>query len=319
MLRQLLAILADGHFHSGEALGQALGVTRAAVWKQLKKLEELNIPLSSVKGKGYRLADAIELLDEDSIRVQLKHPIDCLDVLLNTQSTNSYLLEKAPDHMGKRYVVLAEKQEQGRGRRGRTWVSPFGKNIHLSLLWSFSGGLASLEGLSLVIAIAVERTLVKVGIRGAQLKWPNDVYIDGKKVAGILLEVSGEYSGFCQVVIGIGLNVHLSAQDAEQIEQPWAQLSDYLPYGIDRNQLVSTLIDELVSVIEVFEKKGFVPFKEYWLARDAFMGQEVDLILPMKTRSGLANGVNDKGEFLLAHESGIDSVNAGEVSLRLKQ
>jgi BirA family biotin operon repressor/biotin-[acetyl-CoA-carboxylase] ligase len=317
MLRNLLAILADGHFHSGETLGSQLGVTRAAVWKQLKKLESLNIPLSSVKGKGYRLSDAIELLDQSLILEKIDGRLDCLEVLLNTESTNSYLLNKASDHMGKRYAVLAEKQESGRGRRGRTWVSPFGKNIYLSMLWSFSGGIASLEGLSLVIAIAVERALTELGVDDAKLKWPNDVYLDNKKLSGILLEVSGEYSGHCQVVIGIGLNIKLSAYDTKSIDQPWAQLSEHLG-DVDRNTIAATMINHLIKAIEQFDKFGFESFKDYWTERDAFLNQEVDLILPHFTRSGIAKGVNGKGELLLQTETGLESVSAGELSLRLK-
>lgn len=317
MLRNLLEILADGNFHSGEELGNQLGVTRAAVWKQLKKLEALNIPLSSVKGKGYRLSDAIQLLDEEVIKRNVSGRLDCLEVLLNTESTNSYLLEKASDHMGKRYAVLAEKQEGGRGRRGRTWVSPFGKNIYLSMLWSFGGGIGSLEGLSLVIAIAVERALTELGVDDTRLKWPNDVYLNNKKLAGILLEVSGEYSGYCQVVIGIGLNVNLSEFDAESIDQPWAQLSEHLK-DTDRNTIASVLIDNLIKAIEEFDKQGFESFKDYWTERDAFLNKEVDLILPNLTRSGIAKGVNGKGELLLETEKGLESINAGELSLRLK-
>jgi BirA family biotin operon repressor/biotin-[acetyl-CoA-carboxylase] ligase len=317
MLRNLLQILSDGNFHSGEELGTQLGVTRAAVWKQLKKLEALNIPLSSVKGKGYRLSDAIQLLDEDVIKNNVSGRLDCLEVLLNTESTNSYLLDKASDHMGKRYAVLSEKQESGRGRRGRTWVSPFGKNIYLSMLWSFGGGIGSLEGLSLVIAIAVERALTELGVDDAKLKWPNDVYLNNKKLAGILLEVSGEYSGFCQVVIGIGLNVNLSEFDAENIDQPWAQLSEHLK-DADRNLIASALIENLIKAIEEFDKHGFASFKEYWTERDAFLNKEVDLILPNLTRSGISKGVNGKGELLLQTEMGLETINAGELSLRLK-
>jgi BirA family biotin operon repressor/biotin-[acetyl-CoA-carboxylase] ligase len=317
MLRNLLAILADGDFHSGEELGAQLGVTRAAVWKQLKKLESLNIPLSSVKGKGYRLSDAIELLDQPIILSKIEGRLDCLEVLLNTESTNSYLLDKASDHMGKRYAVLAEKQESGRGRRGRIWVSPFGKNIYLSMLWSFSGGIGSLEGLSLVIAIAVERALAELGVSDAKLKWPNDVYLNNKKLAGILLEVSGEYSGHCQVVIGIGLNIKLSAYDAESIDQPWAQLSEHLG-DVDRNTIAATMINNLIKAIEQFDKQGFESFKGYWTERDAFLNKEVDLILPRDTRSGIAKGVNSKGELLLLTDKGLESINAGELSLRLK-
>ena len=317
MLRDLLKILADGGFHSGEELGAQLGVTRAAVWKQLKKLESLNIPLSSVKGKGYRLSDAIQLLDEEEIKEKVEGRLDCLDVLLNTESTNSYLLEHASDHMGKRYAVLAEKQESGRGRRGRTWVSPFGKNIYLSMLWSFSGGIGSLEGLSLVIAIAVEKALSELGVDSAKLKWPNDIYLNNKKLAGILLEVSGEYSGHCQVVIGIGLNIKLSDYDAESIDQPWAQLSEHLN-NTDRNTISAALISNLIRAIEQFEKTGFKMFKDYWTERDAFLDQEVDLILPNLVRSGICKGVNAKGELLLSTEKGLETINAGEISLRLK-
>jgi len=317
MLRNLLQILSDGDFHSGEELGTQLGVTRAAVWKQLKKLEALNIPLSSVKGKGYRLSDAIQLLDEEVIKNNVTGRLDCLEVLLNTESTNSYLLEKASDHMGKRYAVLAEKQESGRGRRGRTWVSPFGKNIYLSMLWSFGGGIGSLEGLSLVIAIAVERALTELGVDDAKLKWPNDVYLNNKKLAGILLEVSGEYSGYCQVVIGIGLNVNLSEFDAKNIDQPWAQLSEHLK-NTDRNTIAAVMINHLIKAIEEFDKNGFAAFKHYWVERDAFINREVDLILPNLTRSGVARGVNGKGELLLETGKGLESINAGELSLRLK-
>jgi BirA family biotin operon repressor/biotin-[acetyl-CoA-carboxylase] ligase len=317
MLRKLLQILSDGNFHSGEELGTQLGVTRAAVWKQLKKLESLNIPLSSVKGKGYRLSDAIQLLDEAIIKDNISGRLDCLDVLLNTESTNSYLLDKASDHMGKRYAVLAEKQESGRGRRGRTWVSPFGKNIYLSMLWSFSGGLGSLEGLSLVIAIAVEKALAELGVDDAKLKWPNDVYLNNKKLAGILLEVSGEYSGYCQVVIGIGLNINLSEFDAKNIDQPWAQLSEHLK-DTDRNTVAAVMINHLIKAIEEFDKNGFSAFKDYWLERDAFINKEVDLILPNLVRSGVARGVNGKGELLLETAKGLESINAGELSLRLK-
>ena len=201
MLDKLLRLLADGQFHSGEELGEALGVSRAAVWKQLKKLDEMDIPFSSVKGKGYRLHDAIELLEPEQIQASVQQKLDKLELLLDVDSTNTYLFQRAADYMGQRYAVLAEKQHGGRGRRGRHWVSPFGKNIYLSLLVSFSGGINALEGLSLVTAIAVEKALTRLGLTDIGLKWPNDIYLQQKKVAGILLEVTGEYNSHCQVVI----------------------------------------------------------------------------------------------------------------------
>ncbi|WP_430461199.1 bifunctional biotin--[acetyl-CoA-carboxylase] ligase/biotin operon repressor BirA [Thalassolituus sp. LLYu03] len=315
MLNQILNILADGQFHSGEELGTALGVSRAAVWKHLKKLDEHGIPYSSVKGKGYRLQEAIELLNPEQIRAGLSQRLDILDVLLDVGSTNTYLFERASDHMGKRYAVLAEKQVAGRGRRGRQWVSPFGKNIYLSLLVSFSGGLSSLEGLSLVTAIAVERALVRLGITGIGLKWPNDVYADGKKLAGILLEVTGEYASHCQVVIGIGLNLSLSEDDARDIQQPWAELRALKP-GLSRNQVASVLLDELLKAVDEFQKEGFAPLQSYWTERDIYYQREVRIIAATHEKRGVVKGVNRKGELMLQTERGIETLNAGEISVR---
>jgi len=315
MLKQLLARLSDGQFHSGEELGEALGVSRAAVWKQLKKLEELDVPFSSVKGKGYRLHDPIELLDEDIIRSSIRQRLDCLELLLDVNSTNSYLFERASDHMGKRYAVMAEKQSHGRGRRGRQWVSPFGRNIYLSLLVSFSGGMSALEGLSLTVGIAVEKALTRLGIEGVGLKWPNDIYADGRKLAGILLEVTGEYNSHCQVVIGIGLNLSMSAEEAQEIDQPWVDLRSLRP-DLSRNQVAGVLLDELLECIDTFQKEGFAPLQGYWAERDIYQGQEVIISSPSQQISGVVKGVNRKGELMLRTDRGMEVISAGELSVR---
>ena len=314
MLEQLLNILADGQFHSGEELGRALGVSRAAVWKQLKKLDALNIPYSSVKGKGYRLPEDIELLDVARIAANLKPRLDKLDVLLNVDSTNTYLFQRASSYMGQRYAVLAEQQGAGKGRRGRVWVSPFGKNIYLSLLVSFQGGVATLEGLSLLMAIAVERALTKLGVNDLGLKWPNDLYLNGKKVAGILLEVTGEYSSHCQVVIGIGVNMAFAADEGSQIDQPWAALKAVKP-DLSRNQVAAEILNELLPLIDEFQQQGFAPFQQYWTERDIFMEKEVR-ILAAQEKTGIVKGVNRKGELLLKTAHGLEAINAGEVSVR---
>ncbi len=315
MLNRILELLADGQFHSGEELGEKLGVSRAAVWKQLKKLDELNIPYSSVKGKGYRLQDAIELLDKERIQEVLSQRLDILEILLDVGSTNTYLFERASDHMGKRYAVLAEKQVSGRGRRGRQWVSPFGKNIYLSLLVSFAGGMAALEGLSLMTAIAVEKALARLGINGIGLKWPNDVYADGKKLAGILLEVTGEYSSHCQVVIGVGLNLALSNSDAQSIEQPWAELRSFKP-DLSRNEVAATILDELLAVVDEFQRNGFAPYQQYWSERDIYHHQDVRIISAANEKRGRVKGVNRKGELMLQTDRGVEVINAGELSVR---
>ncbi|MEQ3695335.1 MAG: bifunctional biotin--[acetyl-CoA-carboxylase] ligase/biotin operon repressor BirA [Alcanivorax sp.] len=315
MLNKLLALLADGQFHSGEELGDALGVSRAAVWKQLKKLEDLDVPFSSVKGKGYRLHDAIELLDESQIRSCISQRLDILELLLDVDSTNTYLFNRASDHMGKRYAVMAEKQNHGRGRRGRQWVSPFGRNIYLSLLVSFSGGMSALEGLSLTTAIAVERALRRLDIQGVGLKWPNDIYADGRKLAGILLEVTGEYNSHCQVVIGIGLNLSMNESEAKDIDQPWVDLRSLNP-NLSRNEVAGVLLDELLTCIDTFQKEGFAPLQEYWSERDIYHESEVSVVSPSQEITGVVKGVNRKGELLLKTSRGMEVISAGELSVR---
>lgn len=315
MLRQILSILADGQFHSGEELGQRLGVSRAAVWKQLQKLDELDIPYSSIRGKGYRLPEPIELLSLTDIENGLTQRLDKLEVLLDVGSTNTYLFRQSADYMGQRYAVLAEKQSAGKGRRGRIWVSPFGKSIYLSLLATFSGGIASLEGLSLMVAIAVERALVGLGVEGIGLKWPNDVYAQGKKLAGILLEVNGEYSSHCQVVIGIGLNLALNEKDAAEIEQPWVELRSLKP-ELSRNQVAAALLDELLKIVDEFQQHGFAAYQQYWSERDIYHNQPVRIISGNKEKAGVIKGVNRKGELMLKTELGMEVLNAGEISVR---
>ena len=315
MLRKLLTHLSDGQFHSGEALGEALGVSRAAVWKQLKKLDELDIPYSSVKGKGYRLHDPIELLDQPAIMSTVSQRLDCLELLLDVDSTNTYLFERASDHMGKRYAVFAEKQSSGRGRRGRQWISPFGRNIYLSLLVSFSGGMSALEGLSLAVGIAVEKAMGRLGIDGVGLKWPNDIYADGRKLAGILLEVTGEYNSHCQVVIGIGLNLSMSEGEAQEINQPWVDLSS-LRSGLSRNQVAGTLLDELLSMVDTFQKEGFAPWQQYWSERDIYHNKDVVISSSIRDVEGVVKGVNRKGELMLRTDRGMEIITAGELSVR---
>jgi len=315
MLKQLLTYLADGQFHSGEELGEAMGVSRAAVWKQLKKLDELEIPFSSVKGKGYRLHDPIELLDEAHIRAGLSQRLDLLELLLDVDSTNTYLFDRASDHMGKRYAVFAEKQSSGRGRRGRQWVSPFGRNLYMSLLVSFSGGMSALEGLSLTVGVAVERALVRLGIQGVGLKWPNDIYADGRKLAGILLEVTGEYNSHCQVVIGIGMNLSMSKDEARDIDQPWVDLRSLKP-DLSRNDVAAVLLDELLNCVDEFQKEGFAPMQQYWSERDIYHGQEVTVSSPSQSITGVVSGVNRKGELMLRTSRGMEVITAGELSVR---
>ena len=320
---QLLSHLADGQFHSGEALGNALGVSRMAVWKHLRALRELGVDFEVVRGKGYRLPASIDLLDNETILAvlspQTRAEIGPLDVLLEVDSTNNWLREQAQKGERSGAVCLAELQHAGRGRHGRHWVSPFAGNLCLSLLWRTGLGAAALGGLSLVVGIAVLRSLRAVGIHGAGLKWPNDVLVDDAKLAGILIDVAGEASGPCAVIIGIGINTNLPGSAGAAIDQPWTELSALAgTVDLSRNRLAATLIDKLFEVLGVFEEQGLQAFQDEWRTHDVVAGRPVSLQLPHARVQGTARGIDAGGALLVETASGSEErFLCGEVSLRV--
>lgn len=222
--KKLLSILADGEFHSGTELADQVGVTRSAVWKQLSFLTEIGLRHAAVSGRGYRLEKPLELLDHALISEFLDEKsralLASLEIHEQIPSTNSYLSELVHKGAPSGVVCFAEQQTAGKGRRGRCWVSPYGNNVYVSILWRFQQGPAAISALSLAVGVAVIRTLKQYSIPGIGLKWPNDIYWRDKKLGGILIEVSGENQGPCAAVIGLGLNLYLSGEEAESIDQP---------------------------------------------------------------------------------------------------
>lgn len=312
----LLSKLADGGFHSGDALGRELGVSRTAVWKALRDCEALGLGLHAVRGRGYRLSRPLELLDEQAIRDRLgdeslRH-LAQLTVHEQIDSTSTWLLEQDRTHG---HAVLAEYQQAGRGRRGRDWVSPYAANIYLSLGWCFAGGPAALAGLSLATGVAVVRALAALGVEGVGLKWPNDLYLNDAKLGGILLELRGEQEGPCEAVAGIGLNLYMPPAQASGITQRWTDLSRHAA-DLSRNALVARLLDELIGTFEEFSERGFMACHREWQALDIFRGREVVLETPQGLIRGLARGVDSSGALLLENAAGLQRFHAGEVSLR---
>jgi len=188
--KKILKLLADGEFHSGTELAELLGVSRSAICKQLNGLSVLGLQHAAVSGKGYRLDRPLELLDNTQINAELtpaqQAAISVLEIHDTLPSTNTYLVEASQQGALSGFVCFAEHQTAGKGRRGRQWVSPYGSNLYLSILWRFQqGGMASTAGLSLAIGVAVIRALRAQGFSEAGLKWPNDIYCQGKKLGGI--------------------------------------------------------------------------------------------------------------------------------------
>lgn len=315
-LQQALTLLADGEFHSGEELGALLGVSRAAAWKILKKFELLGVDLLSVKGKGYRINGGLDLLDKSKIFSQQCSSLD-VNVFTQLDSTNSYLLRQTQPA---RQVCLAENQTAGRGRRGRVWVSPFAQNLYLSIGWDFEGGIAVLEGLSLAIGLAVVRSLRRHGVSGLKLKWPNDILYDDKKLGGILIEMNGDPSGYCLAVVGVGLNVSMHGSQSSSIGQPWINLNHILAEQelsiISRNQLASSLLDELVIILSSYQLDGFSSYRDEWVRVAAYMNQSVSVHSGNVVRIGVMRGVDITGGLLLDIDGVETLLHGGELSLR---
>lgn len=317
----LLRLLADGDCHSGSAIAQALGISRTAVWKALRgACRELDLPLEAVRGRGYRLAAPLELLDAQAIRAALddlgSRPIAGLEVHDRIDSTNVRAMAQAALGAPGGSVWLAERQTAGRGRRGRPWVSPFGANLYLSILWRYPLAPAALGGASLAAGVAVARALRGCGVAGLTLKWPNDLLWQGRKLGGLLLEVSGEAQGPSYLVVGLGLNLRMDERQGQAIDQPWTDLHralDGTPPG--RNRLAALLIDALAQALERYGRRGLGPFIADWEAFDRLRGQPIALRLGERTIAGRYEGIAPDGALRLRTPEGIRCFHAGEVSL----
>lgn len=322
---ELIRLLSDGEFHSGEQLGERLGVSRAAVWKQLKKLESLGIAMQAVKGQGYRLAEPLELLDGSRIVAGLSRESRLHLVRLFVEETlpssNAFIRQRFEQGAGHGEVCLVEQQSAGRGRRGRAWTTPWGRTLMLSLGWRFEGGVAVLEGLSLAIGVVLAEVLERRGVR-ARLKWPNDVLLESAsgqlgKLAGILVEVSGDAGGPCEVVLGMGINVDLPESFRAGIDQPVAAVHDQAP-GLSRNVLAIELIESLLGMLANFEQYGFAGWQERWNARHAYTGQAVDILRGSERESAVAEGVDASGNLWVRQGERRLSIAGGEVSVRAR-
>lgn len=318
--RRLIDLLSDGLFHSGTVLGHALGVSRSAVWKQIQALTGRGFEVYAVPGRGYRLAHSVEPLEAVAICAALSQPaqrlLTKLEILDATDSTNLYLMRAAASGAASGHACLAEQQHAGRGRHGRRWVSPPGGNIYLSVLWRFASGPGALGGASLAVAVGVMRALRAAGLKEAGLKWPNDVVWQGRKLAGILLDMAGEISGPCHLVVGVGLNVIMPAQPAQQIDQPWVDMHTLLDPLPSRNRLAGLLLQHLLLALHEFQHHGLAPFMQEWTQFDLIKGTRVTLDHGGSPVHGVVQGVADDGALELLVNGVTRRYYSGEVSMR---
>lgn len=309
---KLVALLADGEFHSGEQLGEALGMSRAAVNKHIQTLKSWGLDVYTVTGKGYSLPAPIQLLNEEAILAHL-HQAD-LAVIPVIDSTNQYLLDRM-DQLNSGYACIAEYQQAGRGRRGRKWFSPFGANLYMSMYWRLEQGPAAAMGLSLVIGIVMAEVIQSLGAADVRVKWPNDLYLQDRKLAGILVELTGKTGDAAQIVMGAGINLVMRGEGTAEINQGWIKLQE-AGIEINRNELAARLINRLREALPLFERDGLAPFVGRWEALDNFIHRPVKLLIGDREVHGIARGIDKQGGLLLEQDGEIKSWVGGEISLR---
>lgn len=316
----LLRRLSDGRFHSGEALAQALGLSRASVFNMMAQAEVMGLSVHAVRGRGYRLAEPVEWLDAEAITHGLGDlsKVYALHLHDSLASTNTALMAAALEGAADGTLVCAEHQPAGKGRRGRGWHSVPGGSLTFSVLWRFETGLQSMAGLSLAAGLAIARAINRHSRHPVQLKWPNDVLAGYRKLAGVLVEVQGDMHGTAFAVVGIGINVRLNAAQRDAIDRAVVDLAE-LGIMVGRNRILADCLRELHAVTQTFRSQGFAALREEWQALDAYAGRPVVLtIAESHTQAGVAAGVDDSGALLLNDGGPLPrAYSGGELSLRL--
>lgn len=318
----ILRLLKDGKFKSGDSLAQQLNCSRATISNTLKNLEFCGIEIAKIRGRGYRWINPISYLNKDLILSFSSIDPDnfCIKLFDTLESTNTFLLNSFVKWQLNNNcipVVATEFQTNGRGRAGRSWHCGFGDSLTFSLGWQFEKGVSALSGLSLAIGIAIVRVLKSFSICNVCLKWPNDILIDNQKLAGILIELRGEILGPSYAIIGIGINFKLSEITKSSIKQNATDLYAFLDSCFDRNLILGALLAELHSILTVFGEFGFSHFKKEWISYHAYEGQAVRLLLPNdKIVEGTVDGVIDDGSICLVTAMGRNSYHVGDISLR---
>lgn len=314
----IIKALARGEFISGQALGDQIGISRTAISKHIKTLVDMGLDIYSVTGKGYKLSRPINLLNQSNILSAMPKRILIPEIEVHSliDSTNSYLMRRLPNQLTQGQVCLAEFQSAGRGRRGKQWISPFGSQIYLSMYWYLDQGLSAAMGLSLVAALAVSDAILSLTGVQVQLKWPNDVYLDGVKLAGILIDLEGQALEPSHSVIGIGLNLNMPEQSAQKIDQKWTDLQSHCTEIIDRNALSAKLIHHLLNRLEQYQNEGLVGMLDEWHMQDFYLNRRVKLLTGERVTKGICRGVNNQGALMLEVDGQISPIYGGEVSLR---
>ncbi len=307
-----------------EGVFEELAATRSATISGLSVADAREFATLGVRiaGGRARLDDDVDLLSEQTVRDALRPEVLSwlreLDVRAHIDSTNTTLLDRASHESIDGCVLVAEVQTGGRGRRGRHWLSPFGRNLAVTIGAGSTRPAADLGALSLVVGIAVRTALIDFGVSDIELKWPNDVLLDGRKLAGILIElVRGRAP--VEVVIGIGVNVGCEGIVAPRIDRSIADVAECVPRP-SRNGLLALVINHVAAALRRFEAAGFEPFRDEWEQAHRYQGMPVVITSAVEDASeavsGTVLGVGEDGSLRVQTADGIRDFNSGELAFR---
>ena len=323
LVQRVFCALADGAAHSGEQLAAEQGVSRSAVWKAVGALQELGMTIEAAPHRGYRLVGPVTPLEKARILDHLpsiaRERLRRAEVAWSLPSTNSALLERAEPPVGQFDFLLAEHQSAGRGRRARPWFAPPGGALCLSIGWSFAALPRAAAALSLAVGVCARRALRAFAGLAVQLKWPNDLLADERKLGGILIELRAESAGPAYIVIGIGVNCALGPALSGRVQQAGTIPIDLAELGVmpcDRNRLAGVLLGEIIAGVVEFERHGLAPFAAEWSEADALVDRTVSLSLPGAKYLGVARGIDADGALRVQGEDGLRQFHSGEVSVR---
>ena len=311
----VLELLSNEEYRSGETLAAKLGVSRVAIWRQIERLKKIGVDINSVSGQGYRIQTEFETLNPAKIHENLARGVELdessIRVTKVVDSTNAVLMRLSPSR--EQQVLFSEYQTAGKGRREDEWVSPPGGGLWFSLSRCFDNPPSSFSALGLVVGISVISGLQKLGIKGLQLKWPNDVVFEGAKLAGILIELRSEVSGPCFAVIGIGVNTSLSLAARRRIDKKVIDVEQLSKKRLSRNLIASVLLSSLDENLRAFEQSGFKSFREKWAKFDFLFGKELKILCGSRVETGLAEGVDEIGALLLRREGEVKQILSGHI------
>lgn len=309
MSDQLLAWFKEhpGEFISGEEISRRLDISRTAVWKQINRLRSKGYEFEAVPKLGYRLVQMPTQLDELSLLAKLKtsklgHQ---LRIIARTESTQNdaavWALEGAADGA----VIIAEEQTGGRGRQGKSFHSPAGKGIWMSLILRPQIPLQFTPQLTLLSAVALCRAMKRMSEVDLGIKWPNDILYEDKKVCGILTESSAEDERLVHVVAGVGISVNLEEHDyPEELRSKVTSLKIASGKEIDRASLVAECLFELEQLYKLYVEQGFAPIRTLWEAQSVTIGRSLSVTTPNGIVSGVAQGLDDSGALIVLGEDG---------------